>query len=342
MADRQTPACHEDTVLPQRLQQLKTWLQATLSTSGIEVVPVSGDASFRRYFRVVHDGRRYIVMDAPPAHEDCRPFVRVARLFAELGLNVPVVHAQDLEQGFLLSSDLGDRLYLGALNAENVERLYGDALDALATLQACGRGHAEALPPYDRALLVEEMGRFHEWYLGRHLGMRLDAGEEAVLTHTFAALADSALAQPRVCVHRDYHSRNLMVHAHNPGILDFQDAMYGPITYDLVSLLRDCYIAWPDERVYAWVRAYYTRALQAGVPLDANEAQFIGWFDLMGVQRHLKAIGIFARLMHRDGKAAYLKDIPRTLGYVRAVAARYPVLADFHALLQRRVDPVRV
>ncbi len=327
----------EESDLPERLQQLRSWLCATLSVATVEIEPVSGDASFRRYFRVRHDGASYIAMDAPPAHEDCRPFVHVAQLFGELGLNVPVVQAQDLAQGFLLLSDLGDRLYLGELDEDTVERLYGDALGALATLQAGGIGRGEALPPYERALLLEEMGRFSEWYLGRHLGLRLGEAEEAVLAQTFTLLADSALAQPQVWVHRDYHSRNLLVHAHNPGILDFQDAMFGPVTYDLVSLLRDCYIAWPVERVYDWVRGYHELAVQSGILAEEEEARFIRWFDLMGVQRHLKAIGIFARLKHRDGKDGYLADIPRTLGYVRAVAASYPELGAFGELLDRRL-----
>ncbi len=325
--------------MPQRLQQLKTWITTTLCVADIDIEPVSGDASFRRYFRLSHEGQHYIVMDAPPAHEDCRPFIHVARLFGELGLNVPEVHARDLAQGFLLLTDLGDRLYLGELNEHSVERLYGDALGALVTLQACATGSGEGLPVYDRALLLEEMGRFREWYLARHLGLSLSGVEEAVLTRAFGLLADAALEQPQVCVHRDYHSRNLLVHAHNPGILDFQDAMYGPVTYDLVSLLRDCYIAWPEERVYDWVRGYHTLAVQSGILIEESEEQFIRWFDLMGVQRHLKAIGVFARLQHRDGKTAYLADIPRTLGYVQAVAARYPSLADFHTLLQRRFSP---
>ena len=237
-------------------------------------------------------------------------------------------------EGFLLLSDLGDRLYLPELTAGSVERLYGDAMGALLTLQACGPATDE-LPPYDEALLREEMERFRHWYLERHLGVHMDAEQQAVLDGAFALLVASALEQPRVCVHRDYHSRNLLVHTHNPGILDFQDAVIGPVTYDLVSLLRDCYIAWPQEQVYDWVRGYHAGLYRQIVIAEEDEARFQRWFDLMGVQRHLKAAGIFARLNIRDGKPGYLQDIPRTLGYVMAVSRRYPELREFHDLLAR-------
>jgi len=324
--------------LSERLQALTRWLHETGGLGDFDLRQVSGDASFRRYFRVRHAGGTCIAMDAPPDKEDSHPFVHVAELFGALGLNVPRVLSADLDQGFLLLSDLGDRLYLGELDETSADRLYGDALDALARLQACGPG-ADTLPPYDAALLREEMERFRHWYLTRHLGLSLEPAQDAVLDTAFETLVANALDQPRVCVHRDYHSRNLLVAEPNPGILDFQDAVHGPITYDLVSLLRDCYIAWPTDRVRDWALGYRERALEAGLLAETDQARFLRWFDLMGVQRHLKATGIFARLKLRDDKPAYLNDVPRTLGYVFEVAARYPELADFHALLGELVAP---
>ncbi|MEJ2507876.1 MAG: phosphotransferase [Gammaproteobacteria bacterium] len=324
--------------MAERLQALTRWLHEAGGLGDFEIDQVSGDASFRRYFRVRHAKGTCIAMDAPPDKEDSHPFVHVAALFGELGLNVPRVLLADLSQGFLLLTDLGDRLYLSELNADTVDRLYGDALDALATLQACGPG-ADTLPPYDAPLLREEMERFREWYLTRHLGLNLEAHQHAVLDTAFELLTASALEQPRVCVHRDYHSRNLLVAEDNPGILDFQDAVHGPVTYDLVSLLRDCYIAWPTERVYEWALGYRERAVQSGILGDEDAERFLRWFDLMGIQRHLKATGIFARLNIRDAKPAYLNDVPRTLGYVLEVSARYPELAEFKALLEDLVGP---
>jgi aminoglycoside/choline kinase family phosphotransferase len=265
-----------------------------------------------------------------------RSYVTIARHFHALGLNVPEVLEQDHERGFLLITDLGVQLYQESLNEQTVDRLYGDALGALIVLQAGTSTTTDKfLPDYDEALLLREMEIFREWYLGRHLGLRLSAGQNRVLDEVFAQLARSALAQPRVWVHRDYHSRNLMVtRLNNPGILDFQDAVLGPVTYDLVSLLRDCYISWPREQVEDWVKGYHELALQSGIPAGEDDAGFLRWFDLMGVQRHLKASGIFARLNHRDGKPGYLADIPRTLGYVHEVSARYPELQPLQALLR--------
>lgn len=311
---------------------LQAWVEEVLGTPVAGLAPVSGDASFRRYFRAVEAGRSHIAVDAPPEHEDSRPFLGVAERLRSAGLHVPEVRAADLEQGFLLLSDLGDTLYLSELDAHSADRLYGAALEALLRMQAAP---AEGLPPYDAALLGREMGLFREWYLGRHLGWRPDAGEERALEDCFGRLAEEALAQPRVFVHRDYHSRNLMVADPNPGIIDFQDAVHGPITYDLVSLLRDCYIAWPEERVAAWVADYQARAEGAGLLEPVPPATFRRWFDWMGVQRHLKAAGIFARLNHRDGKPGYLRDIPRTLGYIRQVCARYPELEPLGDILER-------
>ena len=281
-------------------------------------------------------------MDAPPENEDCRPFVDIARALFDAGLHVPQILEEDLEQGFLLLDDLGDRQYLDELNGETVERLYGDALGALVTLQVCGPQDHE-LPPYDEALLMQEMELFREWFLLRHLALSLDEDTSRMLDQVFRLLADNALQQPRVCVHRDYHSRNLMVtEQHNPGILDFQDAVFGPVTYDLVSLLRDCYIAWPREQVEDWALGFHELAMQSGIlnrELHDDEKQCLRWFDLMGVQRPLKAIGIFARLNHRDGKPSYLRDIPRTISYVEEVAGRYAELGPLRDYIVREVKP---
>ena len=321
-----------------RLIQLREWLPEVLGEPYRALAPASADASFRRYFRVHLDRGSRIVMDAPPDREDCRPFLHAARLLAERGLNVPRVLAADVTRGFLLLEDFGDLSYLDALNGDNAARLYGDAMDALLRLQ---RGGAPAVfPPYDEALLRGEMALFRDWYLVRHLGLAPEDERLADLEEIFARLAAAALAQPRVWVHRDYHSRNLMVvEGNNPGILDFQDAVVGPVTYDLVSLLRDCYVRWPGHRLDEWLAAYYRRASAAGLLGGAGEGEFRRWFDWMGVQRHLKAVGIFARLWHRDGKRRYLADIPRTLSYLRQVSGAYPELADLKRLLSRLPVP---
>jgi aminoglycoside/choline kinase family phosphotransferase len=327
------------THVPDRLDALKHWLNTELAFRDYTLKPASSDASFRRYFRITHEGACYIVMDAPPDKEDSRPFITIANMFLDVGLNVPEIIDENLEQGFLLLSDLGTHLYLDELNADTVERLYGDALGALATIQGCVPGEG-VLPDYDRTLLLNEMALFRDWLVDRHLGIRLTAGQEALLAAAFDLLADNALGQPRVCVHRDYHSRNLMVNGrNNPGILDFQDAVVGPVTYDLVSLLRDCYIRWPRERVEGWALGYQDLALQSGILRAEHKdpQRFLRWFDLMGVQRHLKAAGIFARLCHRDGKPGYLGDIPRTLGYITDMTGRHPDLAPLCAFVENEV-----
>ena len=317
-----------------RLETLKAWVGTILDLSDYEVRPASADASFRRYFRITSHGNTHIVMDAPPDKENLGPFIEVARRFRQLGLNVPEVLDQDLERGYLLLTDLGQKMYLPHLNRDSVERLYGDALNALVILQAGIFTDSLFLPEYSATLLRREMELFREWYLGRHLGLSLTNAQNATLDEAFTVLTDKALAQPQVWVHRDYHSRNLMLTpGNNPGILDFQDAVRGPATYDLVSLLRDCYIAWSRAQVEAWVLGYHNLALQSGLPVHADGAQFLRDFDFMGVQRHLKATGIFARLNHRDSKPGYLPDIPRTLGYVVEVSARHPQLHALHALL---------
>lgn len=323
-------------LLDKRYEALKTWVGRVLTTQNGDFRPASSDASFRRYFRVSAGGESFIVMDAPPGKEDLRPYVAIAQRFHALGLHVPRILEQNLEQGFLLLSDLGDRLYLPQLSEATVGRLYGDALGALAVLQT-GTFTADAagfLPDYDETLLLRELELFRDWYLGRHLGLSLNRAQNRALEQVFETLIGSARAQPQVWVHRDFHSRNLLVTGrNNPGIVDFQDAVLGPVTYDLVSLLRDCYIAWPRERVEDWVKDYRTLALESGIPVGEDDAGFLTWFDLMGVQRHLKATGIFARLYHRDGKLGYLADIPRTLGYVLDVATRRVEIEPLAALL---------
>ena len=326
--------------MPQRLEQLNRWLADELGLPDYTIAPASADASFRRYFRVNFAGESriaVIAMDAPPEKEDSRPFVSVGSALFEAGLHVPQILEHDLEQGFLLLSDLGSTPYLDALNEQSVWRLYGDAMGALAVMQTCVQ--SDDLPVYDEALLHREMALFPDWFLTTHLGLTLSDQEQQLLADSFALLVESALAQPQAFVHRDYHSRNLMVCGHNPGIIDFQDAVHGPITYDLVSLLRDCYIAWPRQQVEEWVQGYHDIALDHGILRQPMSAQFLRWFDLMGVQRHLKAIGIFARLNHRDGKPGYLNDIPRTLAYLEEVSDRYPELSAFAEFLKERVRP---
>lgn len=320
--------------MDERLNQLNSWLGDILGREPFDLRPASVDASFRRYFRVQTRNDSYIAMDAPPDREDTGPFVRIARQFHGIGLNVPKVLDQESTLGFLLLSDLGQRLYLEHLNADTVERLYGDALGALVVLQAGTDQDKTRLPPYDHALLSQEMRLFKDWYLGRHLDRSLETGEAAALDQVFEHLAQSALDQPRVWVHRDFHSRNLMLTgSNNPGILDFQDAVYGPVTYDLASLLRDCYICWPRQQVEEWVHGYFDLGVQSGLPVGDSEDRFLEWFDYMGVQRHLKAIGIFARLNHRDGKPGYLNDIPRVMDYIRDVSARHRSLQPLHNLV---------
>ena len=321
--------------LDPRFDQLQTWLRTVAGIRDYEIAPASVDASFRRYFRVRYDATSRIVMDAPPAQEDCRPYIHVSSLMAGIGLHVPEILKQDLQQGFLLLTDLGERMYLPELNTNTVEELYADAMQSLLRLQA--HGPAE-LPPYDRNLLMTEMELFREWYLKRHLAMQLSEHDNAMIDAAFAYLADAALQQPRVIVHRDYHSRNLMISSPNPGILDFQDAVIGPVTYDLVSLLRDCYVAWPRQQVEKWVAQYYRQARRLDILSAVTESQFLSWFDLMGIQRHLKASGIFARLNYRDAKPGYLKDIPRTLGYVIDVGKDYPALMPFIELVEQAME----
>jgi hypothetical protein len=308
-----------------------------LGFAGGRIAPASADASFRRYFRVSRGADSCIVMDAPPDKEDLRPFIHVARLLSDVGVNVPLILARDMERGFLLLTDLGDRLYLDALNELSVDRLYADALDALLKIQSAQPSLAKGLPRYDDALLQREMQLLPEWFLQRHLGLAISAAERDMLQGLFGALSESARAQPTVIVHRDYHSRNLLVTPEdNPGIIDFQDAVLGALTYDLVSLLKDCYISWPTARVRDWALGYREKLLARGVAAG-GEAQFLRWFDLMGLQRHIKVLGIFARLYYRDGKSQYLHDLPRVLRYTQDTAAAYAESAPFAEYLARTV-----
>jgi aminoglycoside/choline kinase family phosphotransferase len=277
-------------------------------------------------------GCTLIVMDAPPQHEDCRPFLHIAKLFEEAGTHVPHVYAQDLEQGFLLLSDLGNTTYLQALTAANARDLYGAATDALIKIQLASR--EGELPAYDQTLLLREMRLFPEWYIARHLNIPISDAQNAKLETVFARIVTNNLAQPRVYVHRDYHSRNLMkLEEDNPGILDFQDAVYGPITYDLVSLFKDAYIRWEEAEIIDWLVRYWEKARKAGLPVNNDFSEFYRDYEWMGVQRHLKVLGIFARLYHRDGKDGYLKDLPLVMAYLRAACARYNDLKPLLNLL---------
>jgi hypothetical protein len=318
-----------------RLAQLADWLSGlqTPATVAASLRPASADASFRRYFRVdTPDGQSLIVMDAPPPQEDVRPFVKVAELFSATGVSVPAILAQDTERGFLLLSDLGSTTYLQQLNPDTAHQLYIDAIDALILLQVQSR--AGVLPVYDRELLHRELMLFPDWYITRHLKATLTDAQTADLNRVFDVLLANNLAQAPVYVHRDYHSRNLMVMSKgNPGILDFQDAVYGPITYDLVSLLRDAYIQWDEELVLDWVIRYWERARRAGLPVSHDVDAFYRDFEFMGLQRHLKVLGIFARLYHRDGKDGYLNDMPMVMDYTRKTAYRYKEFAPLIRLL---------
>ncbi|MBV6285702.1 aminoglycoside phosphotransferase family protein [Pseudomonas aegrilactucae] len=325
-----------------RLQDLNVWLAEQLANlfqnQGWGPVPAgcltaaSSDASFRRYFRWAVDGRSFIVMDAPPPQENCRPFVQIAHLLASAEVNVPVIHAQDLERGFLLLSDLGNHTYLDVISTDNADELFDDAIKALLAFQQLPM--QAPLPSYDVALLRRELELFPEWYVGRELGVALSNEQQAMWQRVSTLLIDSALAQPKVLVHRDYMPRNLMQSVPNPGVLDFQDAVYGPVTYDITCLFKDAFLSWPQQRVQGWLKAYWQRAKVKGVPVQADFEDFQRASDLMGVQRHLKVIGIFARICHRDGKPRYLADVPRFFAYIDEVIARRPELAELDTLIE--------
>ncbi len=355
-----------------RQQQLETWLKQQFPHTSFDLAPASADASFRSYFRATFAEHTLIVMDAPPQQEDCRPFIHVAQLFGAAGVHVPQVLAQDLDLGFLLLTDLGNTTYLQALTANNAQNLYGAATDALVAIQLASCENE--LPPYDETLLMREMRLFPEWYITRHLQFTLNEKQLATLENIFHRILQNNLAQPRVYVHRDYHSRNLMViesplsnslgettsHStklqksaakslvipraggrtneksnflSSPGILDFQDAVYGPITYDLASLFKDAYIRWEEAEILDWLIAYWEKARQAGLPVHADFGDFYRDYEWMGVQRHLKVLGIFARLHHRDGKDGYLKDLPLVMEYLRKACERYVDLKPLLRLL---------
>lgn len=317
-----------------RAAQAYAWACQALALPQAAFAPASADASFRRYFRISDGGRSWIVMDAPPQQEDCRPFVRVAALLRDAGVHVPAVLAQDLESGFLLLSDLGRQTFLEAMNEADAERLFVAAIDALILWQRASR--PQVLPDYDEALLRRELNLFPDWYLARHLGVTLQQAERDALETVFARLVAEALAQPRVYVHRDYMPRNLMLSQPNPGVLDFQDAVYGPIAYDPISLFKDAFHSWPAQRVEWGLRCYHQRAGAAGLPLP-SWPQFRRDCDWIGLQRHLKILGIFARLTHRDGKPRYVADTPRFVRYVMEVVPAYPELAPLQALFERHI-----
>jgi hypothetical protein len=325
-----------------RLDALRVWLGGVIPAPMAGIEPASFDASFRRYFRVAltaavaipdsrERARTLIAMDAPPPQEDCRPYVATARMLVAAGVHAPTVLAMDLERGFLLLTDLGTRTYLDALDSTCAPTLYGDASAALVRWQLASR--EDALPRYDEALLKRELDLFPEWYVGKHLGATLTAAQKTMLDKAFRTILDNTLAQAPVFVHRDYHSRNLMVSEPNPGVLDFQGAVYGPVTYDLVSLLRDAYVDWDEERQIDWAVRYWEKARAAGLPVGEDFAGFWRDFEWMGVQRHLKVLGIFARLHHRDGKDGYLKEMPRVMRYLRGACARYRELGPLLRLL---------
>lgn len=295
--------------------------------------PASADASFRRYFRIdAENGKTYIVMDAPPPQEDVRPFIQIAQLFNQAGVTVPQIVASHVEQGLLLLSDLGTVMYSHLLERNSAPQLYGDAIDSLIKIQS--HSQPKVLPEYDHAMQLRELMLFPEWYINQHLKVTLNSTQQTNLTKVFEQILANTMAQAQVYVHRDYHSRNLMVMEQgNPGILDFQGAVFGPITYDIVSLLRDAYIAWDEEQVLDWVIRYWERARKQGLPVNHDVDHFYRDVELMGLQRHLKILGIFCRLSYRDGKNNYLNDLPLVLSYVRKTAGRYQMLTPLLRLL---------
>lgn len=314
----------------ERIQLLENWLKEQFPDKLFTLQPASADASFRRYFRVSFQDQTLIAMDAPPQQEDCTPFTQVAEILAAAGVHVPKIVARNLDQGFLLLSDLGDTTFLQALNnqVDSADQLYGDAIDALIKLQLSQQ--VEGLPSYDEALLLRELNLFPDWYVAKHLRVAITEKQQAVLRSIFTRIIQNNIAQPRVLVHRDYHSRNLMVTSPNPGVIDFQDAVVGPITYDLVSLFKDAYIRWDEERILDWMIRYWEKARKAGLPVSTDFAEFYRDFEWMGVQRHIKILGVFSRLYYRDGKENYLNDMPLVMEYLRKTCKRY---RELHLLL---------
>ncbi|NBF12929.1 phosphotransferase [Pseudomonas sp. Fl4BN1] len=331
-----------------RLQHLKVWLDEQLAivyaAQGWGEVPsatltaASSDASFRRYFRWQGAGRSFVVMDAPPPQENCKPFVDIAHLLATSGINVPKIYAQDLPRGFLLLNDLGNQTYLDVIDENNADAFFDDALQALLAFQQLPMD--APLPSYDVALLRRELELFPEWYVGRELGVTFNQQQREQWQKVTDLLIDSALAQPKVLVHRDYMPRNLMLSEPNPGVLDFQDAVYGPVTYDVTCLFKDAFLSWPESRVQGWLNDYWNQARARGIAVHEDFDEFLRASDLMGVQRHLKVIGIFSRICHRDGKPRYLADVPRFFAYIEAVLARRPELVELSQLLLSLRQPV--
>jgi aminoglycoside/choline kinase family phosphotransferase len=326
----------------QRQQEIDDWLRALTPGRPFFLAPASADASFRRYLRATFDdGATCVVMDAPPSHEDVKPWLHVQQLFHEAGTHVPEVFATDLERGYLLLSDLGSTTYLADLTEANADAHYRAAIDALIKIQLASK--PTELPPYDRVLLDRELNLFPDWYLAKHVGIELGESQSSQLASVFGKIMAVNLGEPAVYVHRDYHSRNLMVTEPNPGIVDFQDAVYGPISYDLVSLFKDAYIEWPEERVLDWLARYWEKARRAGLPVRADFGEFHRDYEWMGVQRHVKVLGIFARLYHRDGKDGYLKNMPLVAKYLRAACERYRELGPLLRLLdlteERQAEP---
>jgi aminoglycoside/choline kinase family phosphotransferase len=340
-----------------RLSSIRTWLTRDLGWRVGSIKVASADASFRRYFRISRGdvdpagwaprADTLIVMDAPPGKEDIGPYLKITSLLEQAGAHVPHVHASDAQRGFIVMEDLGDTQYLSLLRTgRGVDKLYGDALTTLANIQVRGARAAQQLAPYDREPLERELNLMPEWFLGKHLGLELTPEERALVTVTNEVLINEALVQPQVFVHRDFHSRNLMVLPQSamdksgPGVIDFQDALRGPIGYDLVSLLKDCYISWSRERVERWVKGYRRVLGTLGANVGDSEYQFLRWVDMIGVQRHIKVLGIFSRLWYRDGKSGYLGDLPLVFGYVRDACKRYPELVEFERWLTSRVAPL--
>ncbi len=324
--------------MPDRYNSLQNWLTETLGTSAFNLKPASGDASFRTYHRLFLKNKTFIVMDAPPERENCKVFIKITKKLRACDVNVPIIHNVNIEQGFLLLSDLGNDLYLNKLNKSSIYELYSDALSTLVAIQVLV--NVGGVDEYDKSLLISEMNLFREWLIEKHLNIKLSDSQVKILTTLFDLLVNNALQQPKVFVHRDFHSRNLMVtKENNPGVIDYQDAVYGPISYDLVSILKDCYIKWPKEEIDKWVDFYLNKLYEEKAQYRINRDEFVRWFDLMGVQRHLKASGIFARLSHRDGKHNFLEDIPRTLSYILDLKETYEELQPICIILEELVLP---
>jgi hypothetical protein len=323
----------------QRLFLLQEWLTHHFASQHFTIQPITGDASFRRYFRVEHEQQTYIAMDAPPDREDCKPFIAIALAFARLGVQVPHIFTYNLDYGFLLLTDLGDRLYLGELTLDNFVTLYKKALLVLNQIHACDTVENWSLPHFGPDFLLREWQLYIDWVVERHWQIKTSVHEHHLLANTFELLVNAASSQPQVCVHRDYHSRNLLCLANDGvGVLDFQDAVWGPITYDAVSLLRDCYIDWPRQEIEKILALYYQQLCDAGQLKNRSLAEFTRWFDLMGIQRNLKALGIFARLKHLYDRPNYLQYIPRGLNYVLQVSENYPELNSFRQFLQHSAN----